>query len=269
MSNVEGRLLDTVAAIFSTRFIPGFLTGMISEFRTELIVFLLINQRFSVDHFHFSHWDCENLTDVRKKSYCKNSMTMIWYNVVKTHKIIQMKTQITKSIAGFGSQDLIQTLKMKTSSNRLFVYALQLVLLFVLVFATVSTFAQTTTPVAAKATQGDGQLEFVKQQIVYNTGKVYFNWVVKANSSDCLYVIERSKDGNEYEPVGLKEGIGSPLELLYSWVDAKPVTGTAYYRIKQIDNDGKLVAEATPKMVNIVETNPLFIDKGSRMVSTK
>jgi len=180
-----------------------------------------------------------------------------------------MKTQLTKSIAGFGSSEAFQTLKIKASSHRLFVYALQLVLLFVLVFATVSTFAQTSTPVAAKATDTDGKLEFVKQQIVYNTGKVYFNWVVKANSSDCLYVIERSTDGNEYEPVGLKEGIGSPLELLYSWVDAKPVPGTAYYRIKQIDNDGKLVAEASPKVVAVAESNPLFIEKGSRMVSTK
>ncbi len=180
-----------------------------------------------------------------------------------------MKTQLTKSISGIRSSDVFQALKIKTSSHRLFLYALQLVILFVLVFATVSTFAQAPTPVAAKATTADGKLEFVKQQIVYNTGKVYFNWVVKANSSDCLYVVERSTDGNEYEPVGLKEGIGSPLELLYSWVDAKPVSGTAYYRIKQIDNDGKLVAEAAPRMISIIETNPLFIEKGSRMVSTK
>ncbi len=180
-----------------------------------------------------------------------------------------MKTQLTKSISGLQGSDVFQTLKIKASSHRLFMYALQLVILFVLVFATVSTFAQTPAPVAAKATTVDGKLEFVKQQIVYNTGKVYFNWVVKANSSDCLYVIERSPDGNEYEPVGLKEGIGSPLELLYSWVDAKPVTGTAFYRIKQIDNDGKLVAEAAPRMISIIETNPLFIEKGSRMVSTK
>ena len=180
-----------------------------------------------------------------------------------------MKTQITKSISGFRGQDLLQSLKIQAGSHRLFVYALQLVILFVLVFATVSTFAQSSAPVAAKAALGDGKLEFVKQQIVYNTGKVYFNWVVKANSSDCLYVIERSFDGGEYEPVGLKEGIGSPLELLYSWVDTKPVFGTAYYRIKQIDNDGKLVAEASPKMVSIEETNPLFLEKGSRMVSTK
>ncbi len=181
-----------------------------------------------------------------------------------------MKILSTKSISGFRNSVAFQSLKTKAASHRLFMYALELVILFVLVFATVSTFAQApqTTP-AAKAVAESGKLEFVKQQIVYNAGKVYFNWIVKANSEDCIYVIERSTDGNEYEPVGLKEGIGSPLELLYSWVDTKPANGTAHYRIKQIDNDGKLVSQADTKMVAVPESNPLFIERGSRMVSTK
>ena len=181
-----------------------------------------------------------------------------------------MKTQLANSIAGFQNSEAFQSLRTKASYHRLFVYALQLVLLFVMVFAAVSTFAQTpasTEP--AKATVVDGKLDLVKQQIVFNSGKVYYNWIVKANSPDCIYVIERSADGNEFEPVGLKEGSGSPLELLYSWVDTKPVNGTAYYKIKQIDNNGKLVAIADPKTVTIVDDNPLFIDKGNRMVFTK
>ena len=93
--------------------------------------------------------------------------------------------------------------------------------------------------------------------------------MAKGNSNDCIYVIERSADGNEFEPVGLKEGIGSSLELLYSWVDSKPLTGTAQYRIKQIDNDGKLVAQAEAKSVVSPESNPLFINKSSRMVQVK
>ena len=103
----------------------------------------------------------------------------------------------------------------------------------------------------------------------FNSGKVYMNWVSKPSSDDCIYVIERSIDGTEYEPVGLKEGIGSPLELLYSWVDTKPVTGITHYRIKQIDNEGKLVAQADPKSVMSPETSPLFIDKSTRMVQVK
>ncbi len=181
-----------------------------------------------------------------------------------------MKNQITKSISGFQNTGMFQSLKVAASSQRLFVYALELVILFVLVFATVSTFAQTPqTATPAKAVAESGKLEFVKQQIVYNSGKVYFNWIVKANSEDCIYVIERSTDNTEFEPVGLKEGIGSPLELLYSWVDSKPAAGTAYYRIKQIDSNGNVVSQGDSKTVMAPEANPLFLEKGSRMVSTK
>lgn len=144
-------------------------------------------------------------------------------------------------------------------------YAFELVLLYVLVFAAMSTIAQE----PAVAVTKPGKLEFVKQSVVFNTGKVYLNWVAKGNSTDCIYVIERSSDGNEFEPVGLKEGIGSTLELLYSWVDAKPVSGTAHYRIKQIDNEGHLVAQADSKTVDSPEANPLFLDKNNRMVQVK
>ncbi len=172
-----------------------------------------------------------------------------------------MKATFTSNIQ---QTNIYQLVKMKATSNKFFVYALELVVLFFLVFATVSTFAQG----RATASNEPGKLEFTKQTVVFNSGKVYLNWIAKSNSIDCIYVIERSQDGNEYEPVGLKEGIGSPIELLYSWVDTKPSTGTVHYRVKQINNDGNLVAQADPQEVSTPE-NPLFIDKGSRMVMVK
>ncbi len=176
-----------------------------------------------------------------------------------------MKTFISKSFDGMQSSGTFRVIRSKASSNKIFMYALELVLLYVLVFAAMSALAQE--PAVAK--KQSGKLEFVKESVVFNTGKVYLNWVAKGNSNDCIYVIERSTDGNEYEPVGLKEGIGSPLELLYSWVDTKPVTGTAQYRIKQIDSEGKLIAQADPKSVVSPESNPLFLDKSTRMVQVK
>ncbi len=176
-----------------------------------------------------------------------------------------MKTIIAKSEDSIQPIGTLETIRSKASSHKLFTYALELVILYVLVFAAMSTFAQE----PAKATQPTGKLEFVKENIVFNSGKVYMNWVSKPSSDDCIYVIERSVDGTEYEPVGLKEGIGSPLELLYSWVDTKPVAGVTQYRIKQIDNEGKLVAQAEPKSVMSPESSPLFLDKSTRMVQVK
>ena len=176
-----------------------------------------------------------------------------------------MKTIIAKTEAAFKSESTFKSIRKKAASNKLFTFALELVILYVLIFAAISTFAQE----PATASKQTGKLEFVKENIVFNSGKVYMNWVSKPSSDDCIYVIERSTDGNEYEPVGLKEGIGSPLELLYSWVDTKPLTGVTHYRVKQIDNEGKLVAQADPKSVMSPETSPLFIDKSARMVQVK
>ena len=148
----------------------------------------------------------------------------------------------------------------QTVSNRILIYALESLIAFLILFGTASVFAQTTTE--------SGKLELVKQTATFNSGKVYLNWITKANSGDCVYVVERSIDGDEYEPVGLKEGIGSPIELLYSWIDNNPKEGTSFYRIKQVNMDGKMVAQSGQMDMNTPQ-NPLFIDKGTRLVQAK
>ena len=172
-----------------------------------------------------------------------------------------MKTFATKSAQLSTSEASNSVNLAKSPKTSFFFYALELVLLYILVFAAFSTFAQ--------PPNQPGKLEFSKQTVVFNSGKVYINWVSKANSTDCIYVIERSQDGIEFEPVGLKEGIGSNLELLYSWVDSKPVNGTAHYRIKQINEQGNLVAQAEAKSITSPDTNPLFMNTTNRMVQVK
>jgi hypothetical protein len=148
--------------------------------------------------------------------------------------------------------------------NRTIMQAAEIAILFLLLLGTMNLFAQTTEP---KATDSN-TLQFVKQTMVYNSGKVYLNWVVPANSNDCVYVVERSIDGDEYEPVGLKEGIGSPIELLYSWIDNQPKDGQSFYRIKQINMEGKMMAKSDQWEMNTPQ-NPLFLDKGTRLVQVK
>lgn len=176
-----------------------------------------------------------------------------------------MKTLSAKMIDGSQNSANTGKIREKAGKNSLFVYALQLVLLYILVFAAFSAFAQG----QDMSNHRPGKLEFAKQTVVFNSGKVYVNWVAKSNSVDCIYVIERSADGNEYEPVGLKEGIGSPMELLYSWVDIKPISGTSHYRIKQINDQGILVAQAESNMVAAPESSPILMTKGNRMVQAK
>jgi hypothetical protein len=145
-------------------------------------------------------------------------------------------------------------------SNRILLYAMEALIVFLIMFGAMSAFAQGTTD--------SKNLDLMKQTVVFNSGKVYLNWVTPSNSSDCVYVIERSEDGDEFEPVGLKEGIGSPIELLYSWIDNNPKEGESFYRIKQVNMEGKLMAQSTNMDMN-TPMNPLFIDKGTRLVQVK
>jgi hypothetical protein len=145
-------------------------------------------------------------------------------------------------------------------SNRILMYALESLIVFLMLFGAMNVFAQSNTE--------SNKLDLAKQSVVFNSGKVYLNWITKSNSADCVYVIERSTDGDEYEPVGLKEGIGSQIELLYSWIDNNPKEGASFYRIKQVNMEGKLMAQSTQMDMN-TPVNPLFIDKGTRLVQVK
>lgn len=84
----------------------------------------------------------------------------------------------------------------------------------------------------------------------YNSGKVFVSWTSKNESEDCVYVVERSSDGQEFTAVGIKEGIGAEIELYYSWIDQNPPAGFGYYRVKKITKDGQQLYSATNTVIN-------------------
>jgi len=85
---------------------------------------------------------------------------------------------------------------------------------------------------------------------VYNEGKVFVSWTSKNETEDCLYIVERSGDGNQFESVGVKEGIGARIELYYSWVDKNPPAGFAYYRVKKITREGEQLYSSVSSVIN-------------------
>ncbi|MBK7855944.1 MAG: hypothetical protein IPJ79_14645 [Bacteroidetes bacterium] len=84
----------------------------------------------------------------------------------------------------------------------------------------------------------------------YNSGKVFLNWTAKNETADCIYIIERSGDGKKYDAVGLKEGIGTNVELFYSWLDNEPPTGYSFYRVKKIAKDGAQYYSSVNSIIN-------------------
>lgn len=74
----------------------------------------------------------------------------------------------------------------------------------------------------------------------YFNGSVELNWSTSLEVNNEEYTIERSADGQNFTTIGNVAGVGNTTSIsLYSYKDTNPLSGSAYYRIKQTDRDGK------------------------------
>ncbi|MFB9865383.1 T9SS type A sorting domain-containing protein [Rufibacter immobilis] len=69
---------------------------------------------------------------------------------------------------------------------------------------------------------------------------VQLEWATAAEKNNDFFSVERSTDGKNFSVVGQVKGGGNSNVLLnYGFLDNKSVSGTSYYRLKQVDFDGK------------------------------
>ncbi len=67
---------------------------------------------------------------------------------------------------------------------------------------------------------------------------VDLQWETASETNNDHFVVERSTDGENFEPVGTVPGNGNSNQILaYSYLDTDPL-GKAYYRLKQVDFNG-------------------------------
>ncbi len=70
--------------------------------------------------------------------------------------------------------------------------------------------------------------------------KVRLKWQTATEINNAYFVIERSKDGVNFEDLFEVNGGGnSNIPLNYTAWDEEPLPGTSYYRLKQVDYDGR------------------------------
>ena len=75
---------------------------------------------------------------------------------------------------------------------------------------------------------------------INNNKTTSVSWVTSAEINNKLFVVERSIDGTRFFAIDSVAGKGnSSLQNKYAIIDANPVDGLNYYRLKQVDNDGK------------------------------
>lgn len=69
---------------------------------------------------------------------------------------------------------------------------------------------------------------------------VNISWVTATEENNHYFVIQRSTDASNYVNIASVSGAGnSVVELSYNYFDATAPTGVVYYRLKQVDIDGK------------------------------
>lgn len=67
----------------------------------------------------------------------------------------------------------------------------------------------------------------------------YVNWTTQSEKNNDYFLVQRSKDGIVWETLKMVDGHGnSTKQIDYQYVDEKPILGTSYYRLKQVDFDG-------------------------------
>jgi hypothetical protein len=64
-------------------------------------------------------------------------------------------------------------------------------------------------------------------------------WATASEKNSESFVVERSRDGQQFAALGQIAGAGhSSQQRTYAFEDKAPISGTAYYRLRQIDTDG-------------------------------
>jgi hypothetical protein len=70
--------------------------------------------------------------------------------------------------------------------------------------------------------------------------KVTLNWTTESEQNNDRFDVEKSTDGSHWRNIATVKGKGSSNQPQnYTSYDDQPVTGTNYYRLKQVDFDGK------------------------------
>ena len=75
---------------------------------------------------------------------------------------------------------------------------------------------------------------------------IYLKWTTASETNNEGFDIERSADGSVWKSIGFVKGQGnSSHETEYSWTDTDPLQATSYYRLRQVDFDGKFTYSET------------------------
>lgn len=83
-------------------------------------------------------------------------------------------------------------------------------------------------------------VDFLNITAAQKGGAVAINWSTASENNNSYFDVEKSIDGSNFTTINSVKGAGNSSTIKnYGSYDAKPVAGYNYYRIRQVDFDGK------------------------------
>ncbi|OON68617.1 T9SS type A sorting domain-containing protein [Hymenobacter sp. CRA2] len=91
---------------------------------------------------------------------------------------------------------------------------------------------------------GGGQLlpvELASFTGIRQTSSVLLKWTTAQELNNDRFEVQRSAEGRDYQTIGTVQGKGTTsVATSYSFADAQPLSGSNYYRLRQVDFDGSV-----------------------------
>lgn len=85
-------------------------------------------------------------------------------------------------------------------------------------------------------------VEYISFDVMRERNDAVLEWVVASEQNNAYYEVERSLDGQLFEPIGQVLGQGTTSDqTTYNWVDYdvnRYATPVIYYKLRQVDTDG-------------------------------
>jgi hypothetical protein len=92
---------------------------------------------------------------------------------------------------------------------------------------------------------------------VVNPSLVDLKWSTASEQNSNYFIVERSADGQQYDPIQTVSAAGSSHQVLnYGAKDGRPLKGMSYYRLKMVDLDGAAIYSEV-RVVNIESNTEL------------
>lgn len=101
-------------------------------------------------------------------------------------------------------------------------------------------------------------IELIQFDAYLDGNKVNLEWQTASELNNDYFVIERSADGIRFDEIRIVDGAGSSNQLIqYFETDHSPLSGTSYYRLRQVDFDGS----ATYSQTKIIKTYAALVSE--------